>query len=180
MRVGIDARPLTRQRTGVGNYIYELVHLLPALAPQNSYFLYSNREIDPSLSANTFQRRTDRSFHFCPGSFWLGGRVGGFLRQDQIDIFWSVFPILPPRLPASILKIITVHDLVWLRFPETVAAYNLCINRLWAEKAIRDADRVVVNSRSTGDELVDFLGVPAEKIMVVYPVLSNRFGPQVH
>src|SRR5258708_4059583 len=166
MRVGIDARPLTRQRTGVGNYIYEFVHLLPALVP--------------SLSANTFQRRTDRSFHFCPGSFWLRGRVGGFLRQDQIDIFWSVFPILPPRLPASILKIITVHDLVWLRFPETVAAYNLCINRLWAEKAIRDADRVVVNSRSTGDELVDFLGVPAEKIMVVYPVLSNRFGPQVH
>jgi len=37
MRIGMRCRPLSRQRTGIGNYIKGLVDLLPQIAPEHSY-----------------------------------------------------------------------------------------------------------------------------------------------
>jgi glycosyltransferase involved in cell wall biosynthesis len=81
-------------------------------------------------------------------------------------------------IPRNVLKIITVYDLVWLRFPETTTAKNLLLHRLFARQALSAADKVVVISRSTGDDLVQFLGTPVEKIKVVYPGIHERYRPQ--
>jgi glycosyltransferase involved in cell wall biosynthesis len=76
------------------------------------------------------------------------------------------------------LKIVTVYDLVWVRFSETMTAKNLLVHRMFARKTIGSADAVVVISRSTGEDLVQLLGVPAEKIKLVYPGVHERYKPQ--
>jgi glycosyltransferase involved in cell wall biosynthesis len=178
MRIGIDARPLSKQRTGIGNYIQGLIELLPRVAPRNDYFLYSNRSIDVPSPGGTFHHRVDAAFGWCPGSFWLLGRGAQWARRDAVDIFWATNPILPLRMAPGVLKIVTVHDLVWLRFPQTSTRYNVFIQTLCARRAITDADFIMVNSRSTQDELIEFLGVPRQKIGVVYPGVANRYKPQ--
>ena len=177
MRIGIDARPLTIQRAGIGNYVHGLVQLLPKIAPEHEYFLYANREITSPLSSEVFRERSDRAFRFCPGSFWLAARGGGMARKDRLDVFWSTAAMLPPGLPGGVLKIVTVYDLVWLRFPETMTRYTRLVQKVFAEKAIAGADLIVVISRSTGEELTRFLGVPSEKIKLVYPGISESYGP---
>jgi glycosyltransferase involved in cell wall biosynthesis len=178
MRIGIDARPLSRQRTGVGNYIQGLVKLLPQVAPQHDYFLYSNRRIDPAFVEPRYYRQFDRAFGWCPGSFWLVGRGARLARRDGLDAYWTSDPILPFGMPAGVLKIITVHDLVWLRCPETTTRYNLLVQTLCARRAIAEADRILVVSRSTRDELIQRLGVPKEKTRLVHPGVADRFKPQ--
>jgi len=169
MRIGIDARPLKNQRTGIGNYILGLANLLPQVGPEHDYFFYSNRNIDLQISGKRVYEQIDRSFGWCPGSFWLRGRGGSLARRDQLDVFWATYPILPASVPRGVLKIVTVYDLVWQRFPETTANYALLVQKIWARKAIEKADLIVTISRSTAEDLVRELGVPETKIRCVYP-----------
>lgn len=180
MRIGIDARPLSKQRTGIGNYVQGLVELLPRVAPQHEYFLYSNREIDSRFPEELYRRKFDQAFRWCPGAFWLLARGAHFARRDMLDVYWATQAVLPPQLPSGVLKIVTVYDLVWLRCPETSTRYNLLVQRVCARKAIADADHVVVISRSTQDELIQTLGVPREKTKLVYPGIADRYTVQDH
>jgi len=177
MRIGIDARPLSKQRTGVGNYVQGLVELLPKIAPQHDYFLYSNRSIDPMFVEERYYRQFDRAFGWCPGSFWLGGRGARLARRDGLDVYWAIDPILPFRMPAGVLKVITVHDLVWLRCPETTTRYNLLVQAVFARRAIAQADYIAVVSHSTREELIERLGVRREKTKLVHPGVADRFRP---
>ena len=177
MRIGIDARPLSKQRTGIGNYVDGLLQFFPSIAPQHEFVLYSNRELNRVTSSKNLTIRIDSSFRYCPGAFWLLGRGGSLANKDHVDAFWSTYPILPFNLPARVLKVITVYDLVWLRFPETTSRYNLYVQRMTSERAIADADYIVVISRSTQDELIELLGVPREKTRLVYPGIDERYKP---
>ena len=175
MRIGIDARSLKKPRTGIGNYVHGVVRLLPQVCPEHDYLFYSNREIDLGFSGKRVSEQTDRAFGWCPGSLWLRGRGGSLIRRDKLDVFWATHPILPARIPSGVIKIVTVYDLVWLRFPETTANYPLLVQKIWARKAIEKADVIVTISRSTAEDMVRDLGVPEAKIRCVYPVVFERY-----
>jgi len=174
VRIGIDIVPLWRQRTGIGNYIHNLVELLPQVAPQHEYFLYSNRRTSFHSFGHAFQVRTDSAFRWCPGSFWLLGRCGNLARNDNVDVFWGTGAVLPPFLPPNAMKIVTVYDMVWLRYPETTTSYNLFVQRMFTREAVAKADLILVISRTTQDDLIATLGVPREKTRLVYPAISDR------
>ncbi len=178
MRIGIDARPLNKWRTGIGNYVQGLVELLPRVAPQHDYLLYSNRRLDSPFPEGAFRQRIDRAFGWCPGSFWILGRGTRLARKDAVDVYWSTQAILPPRMPPGVLKIVTVYDMVWLRYPETMTRYVHLVQSMCVRKAVADANYVIVISRSTQDELIQTLGVPREKTKLVYPGVAERYRPQ--
>lgn len=177
MRIGIDARPLCLQRAGIGNYIHGLVRLLPQVGPGNDYFFYSNRELDLLVSGKCVNKQIDRRFGWCPGSFWLRGRGGSLARRDRLDVFWATFPILPAGVPRRVFKIVTVYDLVWLRFPETTGRYALLVQKIWARRAIEEADLIVAISGSTAEDLVRELAVSEAKIRCVYPGVFEEYKP---
>jgi glycosyltransferase involved in cell wall biosynthesis len=177
MRIGIDARSLKKQRAGIGNYIHGLVRFLPQVGSEHDYFFYSNREIDAGVSGKRVSEQIDRAFGWCPGSLWLRGRGASLARRDQLDVFWATYPILPAGVPSRILKIVTVYDLVWLRFPETTSNYARLVQKIWARKAIEKADLIVTISRSTAEDLALELAVPEEKIHCVYPGVFERYKP---
>src|SRR5579872_893296 len=180
MKIGIDALPLRGQRTGIGNYIESLVQWIPQIAPQYEYFLYSNRGIKyaPISLDKLVRKRINSFFSFCPGALWLLGRGAALARTDQVDVFWASTSILPIGLPATVLKVITVYDMVWLRYPETTTGYNLFLQKTFARKGIAEADIIVVISKSTQEELIQTLGVPREKTRLIYPSIADRYKPE--
>jgi glycosyltransferase involved in cell wall biosynthesis len=179
MRIGIDARPLAQQqRTGIANYLYGLIQELPEIAPQHDYFLYSHRDVDAALADRCVSRRVDNRFGLLPGSLWLLSRVGELIRKDRLDVFWSTASVLPLWVPKNVFKVVTVYDLVWLYFPETMKRHNLWVHRLRAENAIRNCDRLITISQSTESDLVSTFGVAPERIRLVYPAISRVYKTQ--
>jgi len=178
MRIGIDARPLRPPQTGVANYVHSLVQRLPGVSPEHRYFLYSNKEIPAAYSETSIVRCTERAFRACPGTIWFLARGGRLSRRERLDVFWATSPNLPLSMPAGVLKVVTVYDLVWLLFPETMTRKSLLLYRSVAEAAVHRSDLVIVISRSTGEGLVQHLGVSPEKIRLVYPGVSEEYRPQ--
>ena len=180
MKIGIDALALRGPRTGIGNYVHGLLQWIPEIAPQHEYFLYSNKAIRcaPLFSEKLVHERFNSFFSLCPGALWLLGRGAGLAKADQVDVFWASTPILPIGLPAGMLKILTVYDMVWLRYPETTTRYNLFLQRTFAQRGIAEADIVIVISQSTQEELIQTLGVAREKTRLIYPSISERYKPE--
>jgi glycosyltransferase involved in cell wall biosynthesis len=64
-------------------------------------------------------------------------------------------------------RVVTVHDLIYARFPEAHAGIRDLGMRVLVPMAVRRSDRAIVDSHSTQRDLVELLGTPAERIDVV-------------
>jgi glycosyltransferase involved in cell wall biosynthesis len=64
-------------------------------------------------------------------------------------------------------RVVTVHDIIYARFPETHAGLRDLGMRVLVPLAIRSAHRVIVDANSTKTDLVEMLGTEVHKIDVV-------------
>jgi glycosyltransferase involved in cell wall biosynthesis len=64
-------------------------------------------------------------------------------------------------------RVVTVHDLIYARFPEAHAGIRDLGMRVLVPLAVRRSDRVIVDSHSTQRDLIELLGTPAGRIDVV-------------
>lgn len=85
---------------------------------------------------------------------------------DIVHILDHSWADLLPYTPRRSLKIVTVHDLIPLRFPGELTAAQAARFRSWVDH-LRSADAIIAVSAYTKDETVDLLGIDGGKIHVV-------------
>jgi len=64
-------------------------------------------------------------------------------------------------------RVVTVHDLIYARFPEAHAGIRDKGMRVLVPLGVRRSDRVIADSESTRDDLLALVGVPADRVDVV-------------
>jgi glycosyltransferase involved in cell wall biosynthesis len=82
-----------------------------------------------------------------------------------VDLVHSLASTAPVR--GRFARVVTIHDLIYARFPEAHAGIRDMGMRVLVPAAARRADRVIADSHSTRDDLIELLGVPAGRIDVV-------------
>ena len=80
-----------------------------------------------------------------------------------------------PLTRGSPPLVVTIHDLVSLRFPETMATWNRSYLRHTLPRVAAAADRVIAVSGDTANDLERLLGVPHSRIRVVPNGIQARF-----
>lgn len=95
---------------------------------------------------------------------WLGRRRAAAVGAD-------VYHCPTPRAPITRGKpplVVTVHDLVPIRFPETMTPWSRIYGRATMNRVLRAADIIAVPSNDTGNDLNSLLGLSADRIRVVW------------
>ena len=82
-----------------------------------------------------------------------------------VDLVHSLASTAP--LWGRFRRVVTVHDLIYARFPEAHAGIRDKGMKVLVPQAARRSDRVIADSRSTRDDLVGMLGVQPDRIDVV-------------
>jgi glycosyltransferase involved in cell wall biosynthesis len=82
-----------------------------------------------------------------------------------VDLVHSLASTAP--LWGRFRRVVTVHDLIYARFPEAHAGIRDLGMRVLVPAAVRRSHRVIVDSTSTRDDLVELLNASAERIDVV-------------
>ena len=170
LRIAIDYRPALRARTGVGEYVYQLVRALRQEYPNDLVTLFTSSWKDrpaPGLSQTLVGasisdhripvRLLNMAWHNLelPRVEWLTRRT--------FDVAFSPHPLL---LPASSAQVVMVHDLDFLKHPErTEREIRRDYPRLARPHAHRAA-RIVVPSQYTAAQVEALLHVPRSKIAV--------------
>lgn len=79
--------------------------------------------------------------------------------------------------PPGAAAVLTIHDLSTLDHPELHIAGNTAMHDAKNHFAVEHADQLIAVSQATRDALVRHLGVPAERVSVVYEAAGDEFQP---
>ena len=173
MLIGIDAsRSVAAERTGTENYSLYLIRALLELGQAHRFILYFRQEPPEGL----FVRNDRVSWRVIPfPRLWTHARLAFELARHPPDVFYVPSHVLPYSHPPRC--VVTVHDLGYLHHPEA----HRCRDRWylhWSTRfGARAAQRVVVDSRATQKDLVDWYGIDPGKVVVAYPAGSEGFAP---
>lgn len=194
MRVGIDARWIFPQISGIGAHTRELLRHLALVDRDTDYRVYFR---DPALREKTWAdaELTDKANFtsamipwgiFSPfGQLLMPAR----LRRDGIDVFHSTnymtpLAAFPRNRPHDIRCVVTIHDLIPLLFPEaTPRALKTRLfplyRRLMLEIGAR-ADRIIAVSHASRADILRCLRLPPpaqDKVRVVYNGVASVCVP---
>lgn len=176
MRIGFDGKRAVQNFTGLGNYSRYIVDILCQFYPENEYVLYAPKKRENKrLSILTTQYRQLQLIYPATSlwkklsSLW---RVWGITRQlekERIDIFHGLSNELPLNIHESHIKsIVTIHDLIFLRYPQYYQSIDRKIYTYKFRKACENADKIIAISECTKRDIIEFFGIPDDKIEVVY------------
>ncbi len=180
--VALDVRKLLRPKTGIGNYISELIYHLIALESEFTYLLLGDRparpgEIPPNCEYVALGRfyREDGKVAQLYSPLWLNLLASRYLNQRKVALFHGPNFVVP--LNADCPCVTTVHDLAFLKAPQ---AYTRIYRRYMiyqVQNAVRRSVMVIAVSEATKNDLVSLMQVPEDKIAVIHHGVDSKFQP---
>lgn len=179
MKIGYEAKRIFTNFTGLGNYSRGVVQSLASAYPQHSFFLYTPK-ITQNPRVNFIHQfkniivRTSKTKAF--KSFWRSFGVVNDAKKDEIEIFHGLSHEIPFGLKSSKIKsVVTIHDLIFLRFPQYFKFIDRAIYKFKFKFSCKNADTIIAISEQTKKDIVHYFGIEKEKIEVVYQGCDANF-----
>ena len=172
--VGINALAMGKELVGTGQYTYHLISSLAKIDRINEYVIIKNR-CSPlnSVTSGNIQHVNFRFKSRIKRILLESILLPRIMRMRKVDIFHSPSFTIP--FSVSIPTVVTIHDMVCYKFPETIDR----LRRIYLANAVRcsilKADRIIAVSQSTKKDIVDTFDVPETKIDVVYEASAPCF-----
>lgn len=168
--VVLDARKLSD--FGIGTYLRGLIRGLAELDSETRYVLLGDTP-DESWALElppNFIWHLEHSAGYSLRELWSVSRAA---RRAGADLFHAPHYVLPAglRCPA----VVTVHDLIHLRFPEHRTVLERLYARVMMRRAIRRASAVLTVSETTRSEVQGRFGSLAVNVVAIPNGVDNRF-----
>lgn len=173
MRIGYDAKRLFLNHSGLGNYSRTLVGAMTAAYPDEQVLLYtprtSSNQRTQAFHSEGYDIRTPGKIPSFMRSWWRSIHLGNVLKQDGLDIYHGLSNELPKTIAnANCKSVLTIHDLIFLRFPEYYPRFDRATYRSKVGQSLGNADAVVAISERTKADLVEFFQISENRIKVIY------------
>ncbi len=162
-RIGIDARLLAYREGGIAEYIRRMIEALSELDHENDYrILFSRKQSRDNLpvSGNFHPVKTFTPCHHRLERLTFGAEAA----RLRLELLHST-DFIPPLFGAR-RKVITVHDLNFLHYPQFQTPDSFRYYNAQIQSAVNSADHILVISQASKDDVVNLLGVAPEKITV--------------
>jgi glycosyltransferase involved in cell wall biosynthesis len=182
MKIGFDAKRAYLNNSGLGNYARTLIKSLNEYYPENSYSLFTTRQ-----SENEFKKQVSEFRNIIvhePVSFidkklrsrWRSFGITSVLKEEHADVYHG----LSNELPFNInefkgKKIVTIHDLIFIRFPKLYPYLDRKIYNKKFRHACDVADTIIAISEETKRDIEKYYFIPESKIKVVYQSCDEAF-----
>lgn len=176
MKIGISAITSVGQKTGLDMYLQRLITGLSRIDGDNEYVVFVNRAAQgflPPLPSNfaIVPVYTPPKVHY----WW-----------EQVCMTWLVprfagsvfhFPISAMPVLANTRAIVTIPDLTFRLFPDTMTRRARLYWDLFTRLGVRRAEYIIAFSESIKRDIQRHLGVCDDRIIVVYISASDEFKP---
>ncbi len=182
MHVALNAQLLSTQESyrgaGVSNYSRHLLTAMGAIAQE-----------DPALQLSAFVNGAELRIagvrmirsglplqQPLARIAWEQSLFPLALRREKADLVHGLVNVLP--LVTTVLGIVTVHDLSFVRMPEKLPPAKRWYLTKLCRASVEKAQQVIAVSRQTADDLINFFALPANRISVIHNGVADHFVPQ--
>ncbi len=159
MRVGLDVSPLHQTRAGTARVIQNLLEVDAG----------AGVEVVPLDFAGT-----SRVAAVVRDAWWYPHVLPRQARRARLDVLHC--PSFRGPVASPVPLVVTVHDLAVLRHPELFNRWTREYSRRYVHRVVAAARLVVAVSEFTRGELVEVLGIPAERVRVVPNAVPAGFS----
>jgi glycosyltransferase involved in cell wall biosynthesis len=172
LRIGVDARELLGDATGVGRYLGELIRRWTARpdAANRRFLLYAPSQIPLPLhpgSADVIVVPARRH-----GTWWEQTALRRIVGRDAPDVFFA--PAYTAPLGVRMPVVVTIHDVSFAAHPEWFRPRER-LRRRWLTRATAERAAVVLtDSEFSRREIARCLRVPPARIRVIPPGVVRR------
>ncbi|UEG52373.1 glycosyltransferase family 4 protein [Mucilaginibacter daejeonensis] len=178
MNIGYDAKRAFLNNTGLGNYSRWLIKAMSAFYPDNRYGLFTPKTGNGEHAGQL--EKLKNAYTFVPrGKFsplWRTKGIVTDLQKNGVELYHGLSHELPLGIRKSGIKsVLTVHDLIFLRFPQYFKLIDRLIYKAKLNYACKAADKIIAISQRTRKDLIELLGVDPNKIEVIYQGCNPAF-----
>ncbi|HIY50017.1 MAG TPA: glycosyltransferase family 4 protein [Candidatus Barnesiella excrementavium] len=186
MIIGFDAKRANANFTGLGNYSRFMVDTMATYGNEHKYRMYIPKKCKNALYDSLLKHKNVASIQ--PRSFlmkrckalWRTFFIKRGLLQDGVQLYHGLSNELPVGIHRTgIRSVVTIHDLIFLRYPQYYHWLDRIIYNYKFRYACRKADRIVAVSECTKRDIVKFYGISPDKIDVVYQGCDPVFAQPV-
>lgn len=180
MRFAVDAYHIISLSGGIARYARCLISAIAAIVSADEVILFINRFRERGKTWRHengihkvrqfyFPRRLLQNvwdtFEWPPIELFCG----------PIDLYHGLHFVLPPVRKAR--RVLTVHDLTYLKYPEYFSDRNLNEHGYRRElpQGLERADAVIAVSQQTREDLIDLMNVPEKRVRVIYEGVDPHF-----
>jgi glycosyltransferase involved in cell wall biosynthesis len=166
MRIGIDAHCIGQRKTGNETYTRNLVKYLGLLEPNGTdYIVYLTSNAGRNEKGLAGPRSRTKLIR--PETPYLRIPIGFALesRAEKLDVFHAQY-LLPHHL--SCRTVLTVHDVLFERYPELFTKLDLYRNKIGIPWSCRRANHIITVSESSKRDLIEIYGLDPSRITVTY------------
>jgi len=170
MKIAVDLRRI--ENPGIGRYMKNLFQTICRLDQHNEYLLIVPPGYDGFRpDSKHVQVVPDGSKYYSFREQWVLPRL---LAREAVELFHSPHFLLPWHCPCP--SVVTIHDVIYLVFKQDLPSF---IGRQYYRFQIgfsgQHSDAIITASEFSRTEIVKHLGVPADKIRVIYSAPDPQF-----
>ena len=172
--IGIDARELLGEATGVGRYLGELLRRWvqrPDVAARQ-FVLYTPEPLPFMKTVPAEANVRELVVGSGRGTWWEQTHLRRAVRAEPPDVFFASAYTAPLALGVPLA--VAIHDVSFAAHPEWFRPREGARRRLLTRQAARAAEIIFTISEFSKKEIVERLAVPAERVHVTYPSVTPR------
>jgi glycosyltransferase involved in cell wall biosynthesis len=179
MRIGFDAKRVFQNGTGLGHYSRTLIDALATNFPENKYYLFA-----PTITDRFNSDKYPQLKNISPTRFpyrqlkaaWRSSAVKKELTALHIDLYHGLSHEIPAGIQHTGIKtVVTIHDLIFERYPAQYHPIDVFIYRKKFRHACKNADAIIAISEQTKQDLINIYKISSDKITVCYQSCDPSF-----
>ena len=174
IRIGVDARELLGEATGVGRYLGELLKRWASRGDRlrRRFLLYSPGPLPLELPGDATEVRIIGARGGARGTWWEQTWLRRAVRADRPDVFFA--PAYTAPLGTNVPLVVTIHDISFVAHPEWFRAGEGLRRRWLTRRAAAAASLIFTDSHFSRRELETHLRAEPSRVHVVAPGLTPR------
>jgi glycosyltransferase involved in cell wall biosynthesis len=177
MKIAFDAKRFFHNTSGLGNYSRDLVRILSEYQPDKEYLLLNKNKSE--RGKEILEHPNVHFIETSKGNFSRQLKMGKDAQKQGADIFHGLSGELPLKWDSKpIKKVVTIHDLIFVRYPQYYSFFDRRIHFWKFKKAADMADKIIAISEQTKRDIIRYLKVPETKIEVIYQGCHHAFKEQ--
>jgi glycosyltransferase involved in cell wall biosynthesis len=182
VRIGIDARELLGEATGVGRYLGELLRRWVARddASTREFILYSPEPLRMWGQA-PIASRGGLTPHVVPGgrrTWWEQTTLRAAARRGRLDVFFA--PAYTAPVGFGVPLAVTIHDISFIARPRWFRPRERWRRRILTTYAARHASVIFTDSEFSRSEIERHLAVEPGRLVVIPPGVTDPAPPNPH
>jgi glycosyltransferase involved in cell wall biosynthesis len=166
LRIGVDARELLGDATGVGRYLGELLRRWTARedAARRRFVLFAPEPLSMPFPPGTVDIRVAGGGR---GTWWEQTHLRRAVSHEPLDLFFA--PAYTAPLGTALPLAVTIHDISFVAHPEWFRAREGLRRRFLTRRAASMASVIFTDSEFSRSELERYLRIDSSRVRVIPP-----------